>query len=383
MSRAQLGERVELAGGARELVVERRQHLLLDLLDRHLDRSSSPRRASSNVSSPSSRRPSSRRAPARPPRRAGRRRARRRSRAAPRPAALTRSTTTVSPSCTGRPSTGASSATRAAERRRARRRRPPAAPSASGLPHLELRPVGELGLRLDVELGGEAPVPVVGRRQLVVVLGLRDGSDARRGRPRSRTSRRCGSRPPRVEPLLADALRASTGIGTLPWRKPGILTLAGEVGRRVLDRVLDVVRAGRRPSGGRGCRRAPRSRASALGRCTRPHPRAAAPEDAPFEGSPAACAAGRSRPRPDITCAPAAPRPLLRPPSRGVPAQPRNRDDRARAGRARRSARTSTAASSRSTSASGTSSTRSRRPGSRSDPKALRLRPRRQERSRG
>ena len=33
----------------------------------------------------------------------------------------------------------------------------------------------------------------------------------------------------------------STGIGTLPLRKPGILTLLGEVGRRVLDRVLDVV----------------------------------------------------------------------------------------------------------------------------------------------
>ena len=36
--RAKLVERVELARGARQLVVERRQHLLLELLDGELDR---------------------------------------------------------------------------------------------------------------------------------------------------------------------------------------------------------------------------------------------------------------------------------------------------------------------------------------------------------
>src|SRR5207247_9270568 len=34
---AQLGEAVELAGSAREVVVERRQYLLLELLHRHVD----------------------------------------------------------------------------------------------------------------------------------------------------------------------------------------------------------------------------------------------------------------------------------------------------------------------------------------------------------
>ena len=41
---AQLGQRVELARRARELVVELGQHLLLDLLDRDLDRAPSTRR---------------------------------------------------------------------------------------------------------------------------------------------------------------------------------------------------------------------------------------------------------------------------------------------------------------------------------------------------
>ena len=44
----------------------------------------------------------------------------------------------------------------------------------------------------------------------------------------------------RVEALLADAADTSTGIGTLPLRKPGNLDARGEVGGRVLDGVVDV-----------------------------------------------------------------------------------------------------------------------------------------------
>ena len=53
------------------------------------------------------------------------------------------------------------------------------------LRHLELRPVGRLGLRLHLDGGREPPVLVIARRQLVVVLGLRDRVDARarRGAP--------------------------------------------------------------------------------------------------------------------------------------------------------------------------------------------------------
>ena len=47
--RAQLGERVELAGRARELVVGLRQHLLVDVLDRHVDRASRSRRRASSA----------------------------------------------------------------------------------------------------------------------------------------------------------------------------------------------------------------------------------------------------------------------------------------------------------------------------------------------
>ena len=34
----------------------------------------------------------------------------------------------------------------------------------------------------------------------------------------------------------------STWRGTLPLRKPGIFAVCGEIGRRMLDRVVDVVR---------------------------------------------------------------------------------------------------------------------------------------------
>src|SRR5207249_8353711 len=51
-----------------------------------------------------------------------------------------------------------------------------------GIGNLQRRPVGDLGLRLYVDGRSEAPGVVIGRREVVVVLRLRDRPDARAGR---------------------------------------------------------------------------------------------------------------------------------------------------------------------------------------------------------
>ena len=50
-----------------------------------------------------------------------------------------------------------------------------------------------------------------------------------------------------VDPVLAECARRAPGVGIFPLRKPGILTVSERSRRRVLDRVLDLVRARRRP----------------------------------------------------------------------------------------------------------------------------------------
>ena len=88
---------------------------------------------------------------------------------------------------------------------------------------LELRPVDDVDLRLHRHGRRELPVAVLRGRELVVVLRLRDGPDAR---PRGGVPEpaadvavdRLGH-----DPLLAETL-LEHGIGTLPGRKPGIFT---------------------------------------------------------------------------------------------------------------------------------------------------------------
>ena len=108
------------------------------------------------------------------------------------------------------------------------------------LRHLEGRPVGRIGLRLHVELGGEAPALGVARRQLVVELGLRR-------RPRARPLRR-GPEPAAdvrldrlgVDALLAD-LRDEHRCRHLAGPEAGDLDALCEIVGRVCDRVVDVV----------------------------------------------------------------------------------------------------------------------------------------------
>ena len=112
---AQLVERVELARRARELVVDLRQHLLVDVLDGDVDGCLGA--VGELVARPcASRRPTRRRAPARSRRRDVRCRARPRCRTGPRRFASARSTTSVSPSCAGRSSAGRELGDRASQR---------------------------------------------------------------------------------------------------------------------------------------------------------------------------------------------------------------------------------------------------------------------------
>ena len=187
---AQLGERVELARGARQLVVERRQHLLLELLERDRRPSPSTRRRART------RRPSSR--PATCPTSASSSSSTQAARAelddevALRlaPSALTRSTTTTSPVAGRRgPRPATSSATAKPERLELLRRPAPRAPRRRRRGTSSARPVGHLDLRLHVDGGGEAERPLGRLGQLVVVLGLGDRADARPGERRSGTSR--------------------------------------------------------------------------------------------------------------------------------------------------------------------------------------------------
>src|SRR5579885_1648980 len=109
-----------------------------------------------------------------------------------------------------------------------------------GARDLARRPVGELGPGLDGELGGEAPVLVGARRQLVGVLG-------RAGRPHARA--RDGAPEPiadvRVDGLAVHApaadLRDEHLRRHLALAEARHLHVRGQVARRVLDRVVDVV----------------------------------------------------------------------------------------------------------------------------------------------
>ena len=219
MSRAQLAERVELARRARELVVDLGQHLLVDVLDGHVDRRLGP------VAQLVAHRP--RVADAR----ADERRLDLRDEPAGAelddrvglavPSAPARSTTSVSPSCAGRSSAGTSSAIE-----------PRSASSSAwtsssrhlglGARHLERRPVDDLGRGLHLDRGAERPrLGLAVREQLEVVLGRRDRAQPRaRGRVPEPAADvrldRLGPEP--VRPTFA----SSTCRGTFPLRKPGM-----------------------------------------------------------------------------------------------------------------------------------------------------------------
>ena len=220
--RAQLGERVELARRAGELVVDLGQHLLVDVLDRHRRRRSRSRRRARSATF--------RVSPTRAPTSAGSISSTSWPRAElddgvglPSPFAPARSTTSVSPSRAGRSSAGTSSAT---ELRSASSScwTSSSGTSASARGHLERRPVDDLGRRLHLDGGAERP------RLPLAAPGARSRTRAsRRGaaatvRPRSRTSRRCATRRPRPRAGRLPTFASSTWRGTFPLRKPGILT---------------------------------------------------------------------------------------------------------------------------------------------------------------
>ena len=93
------------------------------------------------------------------------------------------------------------------------------------LRHLEPVPVGDLGRRLDGELCGEAERLVLGSRQLVVELRLRDGADLA-------SAAAFQNQPPMWDSTASLKIRfrptraSSTFCGTLPFRNPGIFVLA-------------------------------------------------------------------------------------------------------------------------------------------------------------
>src|SRR5579885_944 len=119
-------------------------------------------------------------------------------------------------------------------------RREVAGRALQGLDLRRHRLLAELGPGLDGELGGEAPVLVGARRQLVGVLG-------RAGRPHARA--RDGAPEPvadvRVDGLAVDApaadLRDEHLRRHLALAEARHLHVRGQVARRVLDRVVDVV----------------------------------------------------------------------------------------------------------------------------------------------
>ena len=196
MSAAQLGKRVELAGGAGELVVDRRQHLLVDVLDRHVHcrRTCRPRARTRRAAS---RRRSRRRAPVRS------RRSRR-----PDP-----SSTTVSDwLCAGlagevdddrvalvrRPVVGGRQLGDRLSERVELRLDELLGDLGLGARHLERRPVDDLRRRLHLDGRSELPRLLGRSRQLVVVVGHGDGSQ-----PRAR-----GGVPEPAADVAVDRLRA-------------------------------------------------------------------------------------------------------------------------------------------------------------------------------
>src|SRR5262249_36600338 len=72
--------------------------------------------------------------------------------------------------------------------------------------YLERRPVGRLGLRLHLDGGREAPVLLLARRQLVLLLRRRDRVDARAGRGVPEPAADVALDRLAVEAVLADAL---------------------------------------------------------------------------------------------------------------------------------------------------------------------------------
>ena len=106
---------------------------------------------------------------------------------------------------------------------------------------LELGPVDDVDLRLHGHGRGELPVRLVAGGELVVVLRLRDGADARAGggvpEPAADVAvDRLGHDPLLAEPLGQDRYRH------LALPEAGDLDRLRQVGGGMLDRVVDVVR---------------------------------------------------------------------------------------------------------------------------------------------
>ena len=107
--------------------------------------------------------------------------------------------------------------------------------------HLERRPVDDLRGRLHLDGRAEGPRLRLAGRQLEVVLGCRDGAQARAGGgvPEPAADVRLDRLDP--EPVAAD-VREQHLPRHLALAEAGDLDRAGEVGGRVLDRVLELVR---------------------------------------------------------------------------------------------------------------------------------------------
>src|SRR5262249_47265264 len=106
--------------------------------------------------------------------------------------------------------------------------------------HFELRPVCDIRLRLDSDGGGEVKGLIARVGQLVVVLGLLDRTDALADRGIAEPAPDVALDGVRVETLLAHA-REPNPHGDLALSEAGNLQARREVGRRVVDRVLNVV----------------------------------------------------------------------------------------------------------------------------------------------
>ena len=241
-----------------KLVVERRQDLLVQLLQRdgaaaRACRRRAPRRprSVSPASEAADRRSRSRR-------RGARRRARRRSRAGPGPSSETMSTTATSPSARGAPVDRRELGDRplqALELLR-RRPRPEPRPRASAPRASSSRPArGRLHRRTRRV---KRQSSLAARRQLVVVVGLLGRAHAVRARRAPEPAADVRLDRLACRRAACRSARRAPACGTLPGAEAGDLDAVGEVVRRVLDRVMDVARPAPRPSGGRGRRRAAR-----------------------------------------------------------------------------------------------------------------------------
>ena len=217
--RAQLGERVELAGRARELVVGLRQHLLVDVLDLDVDRGLgavarassdtvrvSPARAPTSADSIS---PSSRPAPSSITVSGW-----------PSPFAPPRSTTRVSPSRASRSSAGTSSAT---ELRSASTScwtsSSGTTDSARGTSRLVQSTISGRRLHLDRRAEASTARSPRSAARSRTRASRRDGAAS--ARRRSRTSRRCATRPPRPRGDPCRRSRRAPAAEPSPCGTPG------------------------------------------------------------------------------------------------------------------------------------------------------------------